>query len=179
MLEVLEKVIELFGVDISVYSGKQLIIIFGIMLVKYYNEIIVLVLEMLLVLCWDEKEFELVKQEVLSMIVQQCVNFSSIVDNQYYKLLFGEDYILLNNLLGIVELVNVIIFDDLKQYYVVYLFFIVVSFYVVGVIDVDIVIVLLQLLNVVWLVIVVMLLVFESLFYFEFVFYFYDVFGVK
>ena len=177
--EALEKAIELLGADISVYSGRQSITISGTTLAKHYNETIALVSEMLLAPRWDEKEFELAKQEALSTIAQQRANPSSIADNQYYKLLFGEDHILSNNPLGTVESVNAITLDDLKQYYAAYLSPTVASFHVVGAVDAETVTASLQPLYAAWPAKPVTLPAFESPSHPESALYFYDVPGAK
>jgi zinc protease len=76
-----------------------------------------LVQEILLEPRWDTTEFKLVKQQALSRIQQQEADPNNIANNEFRKLIYGEDHILGQNNLGTETSVNNITLDDLKQYY--------------------------------------------------------------
>lgn len=135
--EELEKAIELLGAEISVASGRQSITFAGTTLARHYEETIALLKEMLLSPRWDEKEFQLAKQDVLSTIAQQSADPGSIADNAYFKLLYGSNHILSNNPLGSEASVSAITLEDVKQYYAQTLSPSVANFLVVGAVDAD------------------------------------------
>ncbi|QWX84337.1 insulinase family protein [Cellulophaga sp. HaHaR_3_176] len=115
--EQLENAIESLGASINAYATDEAVIISGNSLAKNYAKTMVLVKEILLEPRWDEKEFDLTKQSILSQIEQQKANPNSIATNAYAKLIYGEDHILSNNGSGTEASVNSISIDDLKQYY--------------------------------------------------------------
>ncbi|MFU8812370.1 MAG: M16 family metallopeptidase [Balneolaceae bacterium] len=113
----LEEAIELLGASINISSGRQYLTISGNTLARNYSETMALVEEMLLEPRWDEREFELAKQSVLSQIAQQQSNPNSIAANQYNRILYGDDHILASNPLGTAQRVEAITLDDLKAHY--------------------------------------------------------------
>lgn len=115
--EELEEAIDELGANITINSGRQSISITGNTLSKNYKATIALVQEMLLEPRWDETEFELAKQSVLSQIAAQSANPNSIATNTYNKILYGEENILSNNPIGTIESVESITIEDLKNYY--------------------------------------------------------------
>src|SRR4030095_12061840 len=76
-----------------------------------------LVKEILLEPRWDAKEFDLIKQSILSTLKQQEGNPSAIAQSQYNELLYGKENIRSRNILGTSASVNSITMDDLKNYY--------------------------------------------------------------
>ncbi len=133
--EELEKAIELLGAEISVSSSRQSLTFSGTTLAKHYEETIALLKEMLLTPRWDEKEFQLAKQDALSTIAQQSANPNSIADNAYFTLLYGDEHILSQNPIGSEASVSAITLDDVKQYYTQYVSPSVANFLVVGAVD--------------------------------------------
>ena len=115
--EQLENAIESLGASINAYATDEALIISGNSLAKNYAKTMVLVKEILLEPRWDEKEFDLIKQSILSQIERQKANPNSIAANNYAKLIYGDNHILSNNSSGTVKSVNSISIDDLKQYY--------------------------------------------------------------
>jgi len=105
------------GASIRVNSGRQNITIRGNSLARNYDETIKLVEEILLEPRWDEREFELAKQSILSQIAQQSANPNSIASNTYNKLLYGENHILSYNTIGTTNSIEAITLEDLKAYY--------------------------------------------------------------
>lgn len=115
--EELEEAIELLGANISMRAGDENIILYGSTLARNYEETMDLVREILLEPRWDEEEFELSKQQVLSRIQQDQANPNSIAANEFRKLVYGEDHILSHNNMGTEESVQSIKLQDLKDYY--------------------------------------------------------------
>lgn len=118
--EQLESAIETLGASINTYATKESIIISGNSLAKNYAKTMALVQEILLEPRWDEKEFDLLKQSVLSQIERQKAEPNSIAANEFDKLIYGDNHILSNDHLGTEASVNEINMDDLKAYYVNY-----------------------------------------------------------
>lgn len=113
----LEEAIDLLGATIRVNAGRQSFTISGNALARNYLETMNLVEEILMEPRWDEREFDLAKQSVLSQIAQQQSNPNSIAALEFNKLLYGADNILSNSSLGTAESVESITIDDLKSYY--------------------------------------------------------------
>ena len=133
--EELEEAIDELGASIRVNSGRQSITIRGNSLARNYEKTIKLVEEILLEPRWDEREFELAKQSILSQIAQQSANPNSIASNTYNKLLYGDDHILSFNTIGTTNSIEVITLEDLKAYYENNLSPSVADMHVVGAID--------------------------------------------
>ncbi|MFB9079691.1 M16 family metallopeptidase [Flavobacterium procerum] len=115
--EQLENAIESLGANINAYATDEAIFITGNTLTKNYEKTIQLVQEILLEPRWDVKEFDLIKQSTLSAILQQKANPASIGENEFRKLINGEESILSNNNIGTENSVNSISIEDLKSYY--------------------------------------------------------------
>lgn len=113
----LEEAIKQLGASIGVGASTEDIRIGFTTLARNYAATVALVEEILLHPRWDEKEFALVKQAVLSQIRQQEANPNAIANSNYNKLIYGNDNIRSRNILGTAETVNAITLDDLKAYY--------------------------------------------------------------
>lgn len=113
----LEEAIELLGASIYVNSSDEKITISGNTLAKNYAETMDLVKEILLEPRWDEKEFDLIKQQILSRLQQEKGDPNSIAENEFKKLIYGDKSILSYNELGTPETVENITLQDLKDYY--------------------------------------------------------------
>jgi zinc protease len=133
--EQLEEAIDMLGASISISAGRESMDISANALAKNYQATLDLVEEMLLEPRWDETEFELAKQRVLSALAQQSANPNSIAANQFNKLLYGSDHILSFNALGTSESVAAITLDDLKAYYQAYVRPDLADFHLVGAIS--------------------------------------------
>ncbi len=113
----LEEAIQLLGTTINVRAGQENITISGNTLSKNYNETIDLLEEIILEPRWDEGEFDLAVQQVISQIQQQEANPNSVAQNTFNVLIYGEDHIKSKNILGSIKSVENITMDDLKAYY--------------------------------------------------------------
>ena len=115
--EELESAIDMLGAGIDVFSGDQS---FGIRvntLAKNYQAVLDLTSEMLLEPRWDETEFELAKQRIISDLNQQKADPNSIASNEFAKLIYGKNHILSHNSMGTAESVEAITISDLKTFY--------------------------------------------------------------
>ncbi|MCY2687414.1 M16 family metallopeptidase [Salinimicrobium sp. TH3] len=131
----LEEAIELLGANIRVDATDEKMIISGSTLAKNFDETMDLVREILLEPRWDEEEFSLVKQQVISRIQQEKASPNNIASDEFKKLIFGKDHILSHNNLGTEESVAQISLEDLKNYYNKNLSPDLASFLIVGDID--------------------------------------------
>lgn len=113
----LEEAIELLGADIRVTAGDQMIVVSGSTLTKNYVETMALVEEILLEPRWDQQEFDLLKQQTQSYLIQQSSNPNSIAQNEFAKLVYGQDHILSHNNLGSPKSLSQIEISDLRLYY--------------------------------------------------------------
>ena len=113
----LEDAIQQLGASIRINSSKNQISVSVNTLARNYQATLNLVEEMLTQPRWDETEFELLKNETLSRIKQQEANPNSIAENAYNRLLYGNDDIRAQNLMGSEESIQSISLDDLKAYY--------------------------------------------------------------
>ncbi|TBW28498.1 pitrilysin family protein [Gramella sp. KN1008] len=133
----LEEAIELLGASIYVNAQEEKISISGNTLSKNYAETIELVQEILLEPRWDEKEFELIKQQILSRLQQEEGDPNSIAGNEFKKLIYGEKSILSYNQLGTPATVKNMTLEDLRNYYEEKLSPLASSFLIVGAIEKD------------------------------------------
>lgn len=133
----LEEAIELLGSEIYVRAQDEKITISGSSLSRNFTKTIELVKEILLEPRWDESEFKLVKQQVLSQIQQEKANPNSIAKNEFKKLIYGQNNIIANNNLGNTATVNTMELADLKDYYHNKLTPLRSKFLVVGAIDLE------------------------------------------
>lgn len=115
--EQLENEIESLGARINTYATEDAVYITGSCLSKNYEATMNLVSEILLEPRWDAKEFDLIKQSVISSIQRQKANPNAIAANEYAKLLYGENHILAQNNQGTEASVEAISIEDLKSYY--------------------------------------------------------------
>ena len=113
----LEEAIQQLGATIDVDARTEEIRLSVTTLARNYEATLALVQEILLQPRWDEKEFALIKQSVLSQIRQQEADPNALANSNYSKLIYGKDNIRSRNILGTAETVNAITIDDLKQYY--------------------------------------------------------------
>jgi zinc protease len=113
----LEEAIQQLGATIYVAPGTEDVRIRVNTLSRNYKATMALVEEILFEPRWDAKEFELLKQSMLSQIRQQEANPNAIAANNYNALIYGKDNIRSRNILGTAESVNNITLADLKAFY--------------------------------------------------------------
>ena len=113
----LEEAIQQLGATINVSAGTEEVRVRVTTLARNYAPTLALVQEILLQPRWDEKEFALIRQSVLSQIRQQEAEPNAVAAINYSKLIYGSENIRSHNILGTAATVNAITIDDLKQYY--------------------------------------------------------------
>lgn len=131
----LEEAIQQLGATINFSAQKESIRISGNTLARNYKTTLELVEEMLIEPRWDEVEFELVRQSIISQLKQQEANPNSIAQNAYNLLIYGKDNMRSQNVLGTIKSVEAITISDLKNYYEKYLSPSSARMHVVGAID--------------------------------------------
>ena len=113
----LENAIKQLGASINVSAGKESINVSVTTLARNYDQTVALVKEILLEPRWDAKEFDLIKQSVISSLRQQEAVPTAIAQNKFNELIYGKDSIYAKNLLGTVDSANKITLDDLRAFY--------------------------------------------------------------
>jgi zinc protease len=113
----LEEAIQQLGASINVFATTEDIRISVNTLARNYQPTLALVEEILFEPRWDEKEFSLIKQSILSQIRNQESSPNTIANNNYNVLIYGKDNIRSRNILGTADSVNAITIDDLKAFY--------------------------------------------------------------
>ncbi len=113
----LEEAIQQLGASINVFARTEDVRISVTTLARNYAATVDLVREILLEPRWDEKEFALVKQSVLSQIRQQEADPNALASSNFNKLIYGKADIRSRNILGTSASVNAISIEDLKAYY--------------------------------------------------------------
>ncbi len=128
----LEEAIQQLGATINVNAQQESIVISGNTLAKNYEATIALMNEILLEPRWDQTEFNLATQQVISQIQQQEASPNTVAQNAYNILIYGKDNIRSKNRLGSRESVESITMEDLKSYYENYFSPTVAKMHVVG-----------------------------------------------
>lgn len=113
----LEEAILQLGATINVAARMEDVRISVTTLARNYQATLDLVREILLQPRWDDKEFALIKQSVLSQIRQQEADPNALAGRHFNQLIYGKDDIRSRNILGTFDTVNAITMDDLKGYY--------------------------------------------------------------
>jgi len=115
--EQLEEEIELLGANINWYTTREEIVVNANCLSRNFTETLALVEEMLLQPRWDSVQFELAKVRTINQIEQREADPQYLTSNAIYKLLYGNDHIFANNVMGTKESVAELTMDDLKAFY--------------------------------------------------------------
>ena len=113
----LEEAIQQLGASVNAFAGTEDIRIRVNTLAKNYQATLDLVEEMLLEPRWDAKEFDRIKKSTVNQLRQQKAVPTAIAQNEYNKLIFGENNIRSKNILGTIDSVNSITLGDLKAFY--------------------------------------------------------------
>ncbi len=113
----LEEAIQQLGAAINVSARAEDVRISVTTLARNYPATLALVEEILLEPRWDEKEFALIKQSVLSQIRQQEADPNALANSNFNKLIYAKDDLRSRNILGTAETVNAITIEDLKAWY--------------------------------------------------------------
>ncbi|MGE5681344.1 MAG: M16 family metallopeptidase, partial [Bacillota bacterium] len=113
----LREAIQDLGAAIDISGSSEAITLNGSCLVSKLAEAIALAKEILLEPRWDEKEFPIVKSQVIEELKRTETQAAFIAQNVFSKLIYGTDNILSNQASGRVSSVEKITLEDLKSYY--------------------------------------------------------------
>ena len=113
----LQEAIQDLGANINVNGGNQSITISGSCLASKLNETFALAKEMMFEPRWDEKEFDLAKNQTIEALKRTETSPTSIAQSVFSKLVYGSDNILANESAGTIKSVGKITLGDLKKYY--------------------------------------------------------------
>ncbi|WP_420318795.1 M16 family metallopeptidase [Ekhidna sp.] len=133
----LEEAIGLLGASINVYAGSEELTISASCLTRNFSETFDLVREVLLEPRWDEKEFDRLKQSMLTRLKGREASPTAVASTVFNKLIYGENHIMGYSTFGTLESVEKITLQDLKDYYVTNFSPSVASFHVAGSISKD------------------------------------------
>ncbi len=113
----LEEAIQQLGAEIDVSAGTEDIRISVNTLARNYDATMALVEEILFEPRWDTKEFDLLKQYMISQIQQADASPTDVAFKQFNLLIYGKENIRSLGFFGTIESVNAITLDDLKAFY--------------------------------------------------------------
>ena len=114
--EIAEK-LERLGSSVSVNNDGQDIIFYISSLTKNIDTTLAIAREILLHPKFDQKEFDRLKKQNIESIANQSTQATTIANNVFAKLLYGNGHIMSIPSLGTLETVNSITLEDVKQYY--------------------------------------------------------------
>ncbi|MDD4032849.1 MAG: insulinase family protein, partial [Bacteroidales bacterium] len=115
--EEMEEALKLLGASVNIYLDGEKVAISGYCMTNTYEQVMNLVEELLLHPRWDAKEFDRLKQALLSGIQQEMVNPGNIASRVFLGLIYGKESILGQSQRGTQASVSAITLDDLKAYY--------------------------------------------------------------
>ena len=115
--EQLEQAIEQLGASVSVYVTDDALHVTGNTLTRNYDSVIAIVTEILLEPRFDTAELSLARASVLSELEQRAANPRAIAEEQFARLLYGEDNLRAYSRLGTAATVPDIAMADLRTLY--------------------------------------------------------------
>jgi len=113
----LREAIEDVGASLTVSGGDEWITLSGSCLSAKLPETFALAREMLFEPRWDEKEFEIAKDQTIQNLKRMEASPTSIASSVFGKLVYGPDNVLANQVMGTQKSIEVLTIDDLKAYY--------------------------------------------------------------
>lgn len=115
--EEISEILERLGSDVSIYNSGHDIIVMISSLKKNLDSTLSIAEELMFHPKFDTTEFERVKMQLLESIDNQATQATTIANNVYAKLLFGNAHIMGISSLGKKETVTPITLEDVKKYY--------------------------------------------------------------
>lgn len=115
--EEISEILERLGSDVSIYNNGQDIIVIISSLTKNLDSTLSIAQELMFFPKFDSTEFERVKMQQLESIDNQTTQATTIANNVYAKLLYGNGHIMSIPILGKKETVTPITLEDVKKYY--------------------------------------------------------------
>ncbi len=114
--EISEK-LDLLGSSVNIQNNGQDVILSIYSLTKNLDSTIAIADEIFFHPKFDKTEFERVKKQRLESIANQVTQATTIANNVYAKLLYGDKHIMGVSMLGTKETITPLTVDDLKKYY--------------------------------------------------------------
>ena len=111
--EMLEKI----GSTVSIINNGNEIVAYISSLTKNIDATLEIAKEILFHPKFDKEEFELNKKQQLEAIASQSTQATTIANNVFAKLMYGNDHIMSIPTMGTKESVNAITLEDVKKYY--------------------------------------------------------------
>jgi zinc protease len=115
--EDLEEALGNYGANVNCLCSVENSYISGQCLNKDFAQVIKLVSEMILQPAWDEKAFDLAKENTIDYLKKSTTSQKSIAGSVFKQLLWGKDHIFAYGSRGTEETVNSITLDDVKDFY--------------------------------------------------------------
>lgn len=115
--EDLEEAFGNYGASVNCLCSVENSYISGQCLKKDFEDVIRLVSEMILQPGWDEKAFELAKENTIDYLKQSKTTQKSIAGSVFKQLLWGKDHIFAYGSRGTEETVASLTLDDVKDFY--------------------------------------------------------------
>ncbi len=109
--------LERIGSSINVVNNGQDIIMVISSLTKNIDSTLVIAKEILFHPKFDQEDFERIKKQKLESIANQSTQATTIANNAFAKLMYGNNHIMGIPLLGTKETVETITLDDVRKYY--------------------------------------------------------------
>ncbi|MDQ3046359.1 MAG: insulinase family protein [Bacteroidota bacterium] len=109
--------LESMGSSVQVYNTGQDIVVSVSSLTKNIDSTLAITEEILFSPKFDEAEFARIKKQRLEAIDNQVTQGTTIANNVYAKLLYGNNHIMSISSLGTKETVSAITLDDVKKFY--------------------------------------------------------------
>jgi zinc protease len=113
----IENALDKLGSSVSFSANDNEIVLSISALKQNLDSTLKIAQEKLFMPAFSQEDFELVKKQQLDAITNQATQATSIANNVYNKLIWGESYNLSLPIIGTSETVNAITIDDLKEYY--------------------------------------------------------------
>jgi zinc protease len=109
--------LELLGSSVSIGNNGQDMVMYVSSLTKNIDATLAIAEEMLFHPRFDKDEFERIKKQRLEAIANQATQATTIANNVFSKLLYGNNHIMSIPTLGTKETVSALTLDDVKKYY--------------------------------------------------------------
>lgn len=115
--EEIGELLEKLGSSVSIGSNGQDLVLYISSLTKNLDATLAIAEEMLFQPKFDAVEFERVKKQRLEAIANQVTQATTVANNVYAKLLYGNDHVMGVPAMGTKETVSAITLEDVKKYY--------------------------------------------------------------
>jgi zinc protease len=115
--EELEEAIDMLGASISISAGSEYIVVSGNCLERNFEKTMELMREMVLEPRWDAKEFDVARTRILNSLIQRKSSAPYLASISFNQLVYGNDHILHNSIMGNEASIGTITLDDLKAFY--------------------------------------------------------------